>query len=148
MCECYTRSFLSKSACRSCGKEKELQKDSCVDERGLIAPGPSQSGGGMTSGAAARPAGTAKGPAQVLAQTRLQLTQAREQGGRGRDEKSSAHRPEDGPGVSQISSSCGRGREGAGSNAQSQANFEQAQQEVRTGPTGLAQAHCRKPHCR
>ena len=33
----------------------------------------------MTSGAAARPAGTAKGPTQVLAQTRLQLTQARDQ---------------------------------------------------------------------
>ena len=74
---CYTRSFLSKSACPSCGKEKELQKDSYLDERGLIAPWPRQSGGGMTSGAAARAAGTAKGPAQALAQTRLQLTQAR-----------------------------------------------------------------------
>ena len=59
---------------------KELQKDSYVDERGLIAPWPRQSGGGMTSGAAARPAGTAKGPAQVLAQTRQQLAQAREHG--------------------------------------------------------------------
>ena len=70
----------ARERCRSCGTEKELQKDSYVDEKGLIAPWPHQSGGGMTSGAAARLAGTAKGPAQVLAQTRLQLTQAREQG--------------------------------------------------------------------
>ena len=77
---CHTRNFLSKSACRSCGKEKELQKDSHVDEKGQIAPLPRQGGGGVASGVAARPAGAAKGPAQLLAQTRLQLTQAREQG--------------------------------------------------------------------
>ena len=77
---CCVRNFLSKNNCRQCGKVKELQKDSCVDERGLIAPWPRQSGGGMTSGAATRPAGTAKGPAQVLAQTRQQLAQAREHG--------------------------------------------------------------------
>ena len=45
-----------------------MQKDSHVDEKGLIAPWLRQSGG------------TAKGPAHVLVQTRLQLTQAREQG--------------------------------------------------------------------
>ena len=67
--KCFTRSFLSESACWSCGKEKELQKDSYVDEMDLIAPWPRQSGGGMTSGSAARPASTAKGPAQVLAQS-------------------------------------------------------------------------------
>ena len=34
----------------------------------------------MTSGAAARPANTAKGPAQVLSQSRQQLAQARDLG--------------------------------------------------------------------
>ena len=47
---------------------------------GLIAPWPRQGGGWVTPGAAARPASTATGPAQVLAQFRQQLTQAREQG--------------------------------------------------------------------
>ena len=47
---------------------------------GLIALWPRQSGGGVTSGVAARPASTAKGPAQVLAQTRPQLAQASELG--------------------------------------------------------------------
>ena len=78
--KCYARNFLRKNKCRECGKVKELQKDSSVDERGLIAPWPRQSGGGMTSGAATRPASTPKGPAQVLAQTRQQLAQAREHG--------------------------------------------------------------------
>ena len=125
--KCYTRNFLSKDNCRECGKVKELQKDSYVDERGLIAPWPRQSGGGMTSRAASRPASTAKGPAQVLAQTRHQLAQARGAGDaqrlhpcfgvqsderRGRDETSSAHGTEDGPGASQISSSGRGGREG------------------------------------
>ena len=78
-CEkCCTRSFLSKSACRSCGKVKELQKDAYVDEKGLIAPCPSQSGDAMTSGVAARPTSTAKGLAQALAQSRHQLAQAKE----------------------------------------------------------------------
>ena len=67
--KCHTRSFLSKSACRGCGKMKELQKDSYFVEKGLIAPWPSQSGEAMTSGVAARPTGTAKGLAQTLAQS-------------------------------------------------------------------------------
>ena len=74
--ECYTRNFLSKDNCRASGKVKELQKVSDVNERCQIAPWPRQSGGGMTSGAAARPASTPEGPAQVLAQTRQQLAQA------------------------------------------------------------------------
>ena len=64
--------FLSKDNWRECGTRMSTN---C-----LIAPWPRQSGGGMTSGAAARPASTAKGPAQILAQTRQQLAQAREQG--------------------------------------------------------------------
>ena len=78
--KCYTRNFLSKNACGECGKARELQKDSYVDERGLITPWPRQSGSGMTSGAAARRASTPKGPAKVLVQTRQQLAQAREHG--------------------------------------------------------------------
>ena len=78
--KCYTRSFLSKSACRSCGKMKELQKDSYVDEKGLIAHWPSQSGDAMTSGVAALPTSIAKGLAQALAQSRHQLAQAKEMG--------------------------------------------------------------------
>ena len=31
--KCYQRNFLSKDNCRECGKVKELQKDSYVDER-------------------------------------------------------------------------------------------------------------------
>ena len=77
--KCYTRNFLSKDSCQECGKVKELLKDSYVDERGLIAPWPRQSGG-MTSEVATRPASTPKGPALVLAQTRQQLAQAREHG--------------------------------------------------------------------
>ena len=74
----------------------------------------------MTSGAAACPAGTAKGPTQVLAQTRLQLTQARDQEHpeecirilecRVLEEETEMRQaqpmPEDGSGASQISSSC------------------------------------------
>ena len=60
--------------------EKNCKKDSYVDEKGVIAPWPSQSGDAMTSGVAARPTGTAKGLAQTLAQSRQQLAQAKEMG--------------------------------------------------------------------
>ena len=63
---------------------KEMQKDSNVHERGLIAPWPRQSGGGATPGSAARPASgppvrpgsKPKGAAQALALARQQLAQA------------------------------------------------------------------------
>ena len=112
--------------------------------------GPRKSGGGMTSGAAARPASTAKGPAQVLAQTRLQLTQAREaaaprrmhphfgvQGaeGGGRDETSSAHGPED-------------GREGARSHARGPRRTSSKRSRRLYRPNWTCTSSYREPHCR
>ena len=114
---------------------KELQKDSYVDERGLIAPWPRQSGGGMTSGMAMRPASTAKGPAQVLAQTRQQVTQLHfgVQGDEGEEAEMKQARPM-GQRMDQARARFRRAVD-AGETAQeamlkAQANFEQAQQEV------------------
>ena len=143
--KCYTRNFLSKDNCRECGKVKELQKDSYVDERGLIAPWPRQSGGGMTFRAASRPASTAKRPAQVIAQTRHQLAQARGLG-MPRDcirvleckvMKEEAEMKQAQPMGQRMDQARARFRRAveAGEKAQkamlkAQANFEQAQQEV------------------
>ena len=150
----YTRNFLIKSACQSCGKEKELQKDSYVDEKGLIARWPRQGGGGVASGVATRPAGAAKGSAQVLAQTRLQLTQAREQEHPEeyirileckalKEEAEMSHGPEDGPGAREIPWSCRGGREGTRSHAQGPSELRAGAAGGCTDPHGLAQAHAR-----
>ena len=121
---------------------EELQKDSYVDERGMIAPWPRQSGRGMTSGAATRPSSTPKGPAQVLAQTRREGTGTPR---RIRDETSSIHGPEDGPGTSQISSSCRRGREGTRGHAEGPGELLASAAGGDKGPIGPAQAHAGSP---